>query len=68
MEYTKDIVLEIRNKRPVEKGKFREGISNIKKIVIDNKMIIITLTILSTLMLIDVALVNSFLQLFSKVY
>lgn len=68
MEYTKDIVFEIRNKRPVEKGKFREEISNIKKIIIDNKMIIITLTILSTLMLIDVALVNSFLQLFSKVY
>lgn len=68
MEYTKDIVLEIRNKRPVEKGKFREEISNIKKIVIDNKMIIITLTILTTLMAIDIVLVNTFLQLFSKVY
>lgn len=68
MEYTKDIVLEIGNKGQVGKGKMREEISNIKKGIINNKIIIITLTILSALMLIDIALVNSFLQVFSKVY
>jgi len=68
MEYTKDIVLEIGNKRRVERGRFRDEIRNIKKEIKNNKIIILTLSVLSILMLIDIVLVNSFLQLFSKVY
>lgn len=68
MEYTKDIILDIRYKREVGVSKLKEWTSNLKKIVKNNKIIIITLSMLSTLTLIDIVLVNFFMQLLAKLY
>ena len=68
MEYTKDIILEISSRREVGLSKLRNWTSKVKKGVKNNKVIIMTLSLLSTLMVIDIALVNSFLQLLTKLY
>lgn len=67
MEYTKDIILEISCKREIGLSKLKKWTSKVKKVVKNNKVIIMTLSLLSTLMVIDIALVNSFLQLLSKI-
>ena len=68
MEYTKDIILEISCKREIGLSKLKNWTSKVRKGVKNNKIIIMTLSVLSTLMVIDVALVNSFLQLLTKLY
>lgn len=68
MEYTKDIVLELGVKRQAGGEKWKNWTSSIKKEIRENKMLIMTITLLTALMLTDILLVNSFLQLFSKVY
>lgn len=68
MEYTKDIILDLRCKRKVNLNRFQEWISSIRKVVKNNKLIITTLLLLSTLMVIDFILINSFLQLFINLY
>lgn len=68
MEYTKDIILDIRYKREIGIIKLKSWISKLKKGIKNNKLIITTLVLLSSLILIDIILVNSFLQLFMKIY
>ncbi len=67
MEYTKDIVLEISNKRQIGYYKLKEWTSNLKKIIKNNKIITFTLGLLIALMVVDFVLVNSFLELLSRV-
>lgn len=66
MEYTKDIILDIAYKREIGVTKLKNWTSKLKKVVKNNKLVTITLFLLSTLMIIDIVLVNSFLQLLSK--
>lgn len=68
MEYTKDIILDIRYKREDGVTKLKDWTSNLKKVVKNNKIIIITLSMLSALTVIDIVLVNSFMQLLTKLY
>lgn len=68
MEYTKDIILDIGCKREIGLTKLKSWTSIIKKIAKNNKIVIITLTLLTILTLIDIILVNSFLQLLTKLY
>ena len=65
MEYTKDIILDVRCKRKMRLNKLQQWTSVIKDIIINNKFIIISLGTLLILTLIDVALVNSFIKLFT---
>ncbi len=67
MEYTKDIVLEIDRKRQVGFYKLKDWTSNLKKAMKDSKLIAFTLGLLATLMAIDFVLVNSFLELLSRI-
>ena len=67
MEYTKDIVLEIGRKRQVGFYKLKDWTSNLKKAMKDNKLIAFTVGLLATLMAIDFVLVNSFLELLSRI-
>lgn len=66
MEYTKDIA--IRHKREIGVTKFKNWTSNVKKEVKENKVIAITLTLLSTLMIIDIVLIHSFLNILTNFY
>lgn len=68
MEYTKDIILDVRYKGEIGITKFKNWTSKIKKVVKNNKVIIFTLSLLSTLIVIDIVLVNSFLQLLTNLY
>lgn len=68
MEYTKDIILDIGYKREIGLTKLKSWTRKIKKVAKNNKVIIVTLTLLTTLTLIDIMLVNSFLQLLTKIY
>ncbi len=68
MEYTKDIILDVSCKREIWLRKIKSWKSNVKKIIASNKLIVITLNLLVTLIVIDIVLVNSFLQLLSKLY
>ena len=66
MEYTKDIILDLRCKRQMKLNKLEEWTSNIKNIIVNNKFIVITMTSLLILTLIDIALVNSFIKLLTS--
>lgn len=66
MEYTKDIILEIGCKKRVSKKKIFKWTSSIKKAIINNKFIFITMTSLIVLTVVDIALVNSFINLLAK--
>lgn len=66
MEYTKDIILDLRCKRKMRLNKLEEWISNIKRIIVNNKFIVITMTSLLVLTIIDIALVNSFIKLLTS--
>lgn len=66
MEYTKDIILDLRCKRKMRLNKLEEWISNIKNIIVNNKFIIITMTSLLVLTIIDIALVDSFIKLLTS--
>ena len=68
MEYTKDIVLEISKKRQLGYDKIKDWTSNLKKIVESNKIITFTLGLLITLIVIDLVLVNYFLELLGRIY
>jgi len=68
MEYTKDIILDIIYKRQIGTTRLKNWTSKLKKVVNNNKIVIIILSLLSTLMIIDIVLVNSFLQLLTKLY
>ena len=68
MEYTKDIVLDIRCKREIGVSKFKNWTSKLKRRVINNKIIVITLSLLIILMTIDFVLINSFMKLLTSLY
>lgn len=68
MEYTKDIILDIRCKRQIGLTKFKSWTSNIKKGIQNNRIILFTLLLLTTLIVIDIVLVNSFLNLLANLY
>lgn len=68
MEYTKDVVLELGRERQVGIKKGKNWTGYMKKEIKENKLVILTVILLSSLMLIDIFLVNAFLQLFSRVY
>lgn len=68
MEYAKDMVLDIRYKREVGVNKLKDWTSNLKKILKNNKIIIVTLSMLIVLTVVDIVLVNSFMQLLAKLY
>ena len=67
MEYTKDIVLEISYKKEIAFKKIKRWTSKIKKGVNNNKVITITLTLLTTLIAIDFILINSFLKILTNI-
>ena len=69
MEYTKDIILEIVDKKLVAGyAKRKSWTSRIITIIKQNQFIIGILTLLTILMVIDFVLVNSFLQLLGSIY
>ena len=68
MEYTKDIILDIRYKREFGIAKLKTWTSKFAKAILNNKVMVVTLTILSTLMIIDIVLINSFLEVLSSIY
>ena len=67
MEYAKDIILNIGCKREIGVTKLRNWTSWVKKVGKNNRFIITTLSLLTTLMIADIVLVNAFLQLLSKI-
>ena len=68
MEYTKDVILNFTNKKELKYNKFKSSTSHLKTIIKNNKIITITLSLLSILIMIDMVLINSFLGLLSKIY
>ena len=68
MEYTKDIILDVRYKGRIKLNKINTLLSNIKKYVTDNKFVFIILTSLIILTLMDIILVNSFLNILVNLY
>ena len=68
MEYTKDIILNVNYKKGVGFNRLKEWTTSFRKAIKNNKLVVITLTLLTTLIAIDIALVNSFLQLLSRMY
>jgi len=68
MEYTKDIILDVRYKKEIGLKKINYWTSNLRRKIKDNKFIIITLTLLSILIVVDIVLVNSFFELLSNIH
>ena len=68
MEYTKDIILDIGCKREIGLAKFKKWTSKVKKEIKSNKLIVITISLFCTLTVIDIVLINSFLQVLTKLY
>lgn len=68
MEYTKDMVLNVRCKRKIGVSKFKIWTSKLKRNIMNNKMILVTLSLLVILMTIDFVLINSFMKLLTNVY
>ena len=66
MEYTKDVILHLNYKKGVNTSKFKIWTSNLKKIIKENKIIFIFLTILTTLITADLLLVSSFLKILAQ--
>ncbi len=68
MEYAKDIILEIMYKREVGYTKLKSWTSKFTKVIKNNKVMVFTMTLLSILIIIDLTLVNSFLNILSNAY
>ncbi|NLC87926.1 MAG: hypothetical protein GX682_04030 [Clostridiaceae bacterium] len=69
MEYTKDIILNIRVKKlNGMKLKMQKASNTLKGIIVNNKMVILVITLLLGLMIIDFVLINNFISLFSRLY
>lgn len=68
MQYTKDIILDMRYRKKLDYSKIRKYTSKIKETIIKNKLIVITLILLTSLITIDITLVNSFLQIFNTIH
>lgn len=68
MEYTKDIILDIGRKREIKINKLKNCASNVKRTISKNKLIVIWMSIFVSLIAIDIILVNSFLQLLTRLY
>lgn len=68
MEYTKDVILDINYKREIGIVKLKNWTSKVKKVIKSNKTIIFILAMLTILIGIDIVLVNSFLELLTKLY
>lgn len=66
MEYTKDVVLNINYKEGINTSKFKIWTSNLKKVVNKNKIIFISLIMLTTLISADLILISSFLNILSQ--
>ena len=66
MEYTKDIILDVKSKRRLRLNKLEQWTSNVRKVIANNKFVIITMTSLLVLTIIDIALVNSFVRLLTS--
>ncbi len=66
MEYAKDIILNLGYKKEKSTKKMSKWTSNIFAFISRNKIIIITLSILVILISIDFILINSFLEILSK--
>lgn len=68
MEYTKDIIIGIRYQKDVFLLKIKKWTSKIKTIILKNKIIVLTLILLSLLMIADFVLLNSFFELLTKLH
>lgn len=68
MEYTKDIVLDVKYKSEMGVSKLKTWTSNVLKYGKENQIIFHIISILILLISIDLILVSSFLQLLSEVY
>jgi len=68
MEYTKDIILDIGCKRRIGISKFKIWTNKLKRNISNNKILVITLSLLVILMTIDFVLINSFMKLLSSLY
>ena len=66
MENTKDIILKLNYKKNINIGKFKIWTSNLKKIINKNKIILISLTMLITLIIADLILISSFFNIITK--
>lgn len=63
MEYTKDIILDLGDKRKVSLNKSNKWTRTLKQIIKNNKFIITIMVSLLILTVIDIVLVNSFIKL-----
>lgn len=63
MEYTKDIILDLGDKRKVSLNKSNKWTRRLKQIIKNNKFIITIMVSLLMLTVIDIVLVNSFIKL-----
>lgn len=63
MEYTKDIILDLGDKRKVSLNKSNKWTRRLKQIIKNNKFIITIMVSLLILTVIDIVLVNSFIKL-----
>lgn len=68
MEYTKDIIIGIRYQKDLFLLKIKKWTSKIKTIILKNKIIVLTLILLSLLMIADFVLLNSFFELLTKLH
>lgn len=68
MQYTKDIILDMRYRRKLDYSKIKSFAITTKNLIIKNRLIVITLILLSSLITIDITLVNSFLHILNTVY
>lgn len=68
MEYTKDISLNRVCKRQIRYTKLKSWTSFMKEKIIENRFVFGVLSLLSILIMVDLLLVNSFLQLLSNLY
>ena len=64
--YTKDMILNLNYKEGINTNKFKEWTSKLKKIIKNNKIIFICLTMLITLISADLMLISSFLNILSE--
>lgn len=68
MEYTKDVILNIIYKDKFNSNKLAKFANKLKQIILKNKIISITLVLLTSLIIIDIMLVNYFFQILSNIY
>ena len=68
MEYAKKIIFNLNFRKKIDTTRIIKWTSSLKKIIINNKLIVTTLSILVIMMSIDIVLVNSFFELLSRLY